>query len=50
MKSDTQWVIDSMRKTPGHRTQIGSFALRVVISKGDYWSLAVNATRNINAR
>lgn len=27
MKSDTQWVIDSMRvKTPGHRTQIGSLS------------------------
>ena len=26
-KSDTQWVIDSMRvKTPGHRTQIGSLS------------------------
>ncbi len=27
MKSDTQWVIDSMRvKTPGHHTQIGSLS------------------------
>ncbi|WP_034943018.1 galactose/methyl galactoside ABC transporter ATP-binding protein MglA [Erwinia oleae] len=27
MKSDTQWVIDSMRvKTPGHRTSIGSLS------------------------
>ncbi|WP_337010107.1 galactose/methyl galactoside ABC transporter ATP-binding protein MglA [Pantoea sp. AS142] len=27
MKSDTQWVIDSMRvKTPGHQTQIGSLS------------------------
>ncbi|MGA0423827.1 ATP-binding cassette domain-containing protein [Escherichia coli] len=50
MKSDTQWVIDSMRvKTPGHRTQIGSLSggnqQKVIIG-----SLATNATRNINAR
>ncbi len=50
MKSDTQWVIDSMRvKTPGHRTQIGSLSGGNQ-QKGDYWSLATNATRNINAR
>ena len=38
MKSDTQWVIDSMRvKTPGHRTQIGSLSggnqQKVVLAK-----------------
>ncbi len=50
MKSDTQWVIDSMRvKTPGHSTQIGSLSGGNQ-QKGDYWSLATNATRNINAR
>ncbi|MGU0161576.1 hypothetical protein ACVXHB_24020 [Escherichia coli] len=49
MKSDTQWVIDSMRvKTPGHRTQFVRSPV-VIGRKGDYWSLATNATGNINA-
>ncbi len=48
MKSDTQWVIDSMRvKRRGIARKLVRFP--AAISKGDHWSLAINAAGNINA-